>query len=218
VPGPGTLRSSRPTPAFWRRCAIPAVLAAGFAITAPAHAQQQQPPPEESRLKADYLANFSRFVDWPAAPSSTPTPDTQAAVAAARTTDPFTICILGRDPFGPTLDNVLAGPSVDNRKLIARRISTHKDAPSCEILFIATSESAHLKEILNSVEKFPVLTVSDLPNFLANGGMIEFVVKEDKIRFAVNVSVAAKAGLIVSSQLLKVAAEIKKDPVDEPKP
>jgi hypothetical protein len=98
------------------------------------------------------------------------------------------------------------------------RRSPHKDAPNCEILFIAPFESAHVKEILNSVQNLPVLTVSDLPNFLTNGGMIEFVVREDRVRFAVNIPTAAKAGLSVRSQLLKVAAEIKKDFADESKP
>jgi hypothetical protein len=230
VPSPGTVCSADYHSALARCFVASAILVAALTFASAAKAQQPQQsapppqtPPEEYQVKADYLANFSRFVDWPGSQNSATSPAADntpnpSVAASARPEDPFVICIIGRDPFGPTLDNALVGQTVDARKIIARRISAHKDTLNCEILFIAASEATHAKEILSRVEKYPVLTVSDLPTFLADGGMIQFIVREEKIRFAVNVSVAQKAGLAVSSQLLKVAAEIKKDPTEETNP
>jgi hypothetical protein len=155
----------------------------------------QQSKPEEYQVKAVYLYNFGRFVQWP---------------AAAASNDSFTVCILGHDPFGAVLDNTLAGDAVGDLKLVARRISTPRDAAACRILFVSSSEASRAKEILARMEKSPVLTVSDMPGFTASGGMIQFVLKENKVRFEVNLAAAEKAGLSFSSQLLKVATDIRK--------
>ena len=157
----------------------------------------QQPKPEEYQVKAVYLYNFGRFVEWP---------------ASAKTGNSFAICVLGRDPFGAALDTTVAGAIIDNQKLVARRVSSAREATNCRILFISSSESNHGKDILAEVEKVSVLTVSDMPGFAGNGGMIQFVLRENKVRFEVNLAAAEKAGLTLSSQLLKVATEIKKEP------
>ena len=156
----------------------------------------QRAKPEEFQIKAVYLFNFGRFVEWP---------------ANATKDESFAICVLGLDPFGPVLDSMLAGEVIDNRKLVARRITNAHDAASCRILFISSSEAAHIKEILISVEKSGVLTVSDMPGFTGSGGMIQFVLRESKVRFEVNLTAAEKAGLTFSSQLLKVATDVKKE-------
>jgi len=170
------------------------VLAAGFLFSIPDLAAQL-PKPEEYHVKAVYLYNFGKFVDWP---------------AAAAQDDVFRICVIGNDPFGQTLDATLAGESIDNRKLIAVRIAFPREAVGCRVLFISASEGLRLKEILKSVDKSAILTVSDLPGFTSNGGMIQFVLQENKVRFEVNLAAAAKSGLTFSSQLLKVATEVKK--------
>jgi hypothetical protein len=166
---------------------------AGFASPAMA----QQPKPEEYQVKAVYLYNFGRFVEWP---------------ASAKKGDFFAICVLGRDPFGAALDTTVAGAAIDNQKLVARRISSAREATNCRILFISSSESNHDKDILAGLEKTAVLTVSDMPGFANNGGMIQFVLQENKVRFEVNLTAAEKAGLTLSSQLLKVATDIKREP------
>jgi hypothetical protein len=163
------------------------------AIVCPSRAQQQKP--EEYQVKAVYLFNFGRFTEWPATTSKG---------------DSFDICVLGRDPFGAALDDALAHEMIDNQKLTALRIATSRDAARCRILFVSSSEAPRVKEILTSVEKSNVLTVSDLPGFTNNGGMIQFVLKENKVRFEVNLAAAEKAGLRLSSQLLKVAADVKR--------
>ncbi len=157
----------------------------------------QQPKPEEYQVKAVYLYNFGRFVEWP---------------ASAKKNDSFAICVLGRDPFGAALDATLAGAAIDNQKLVARRISSAREATTCRILFVSSSESSHSKEILAALEKAAVLTVSDMPGFASNGGMIQFVLQGNRVRFEVNLTAAENAGLALSSQLLKVATDIKKEP------
>jgi hypothetical protein len=183
--------------AFRRRCntlLFAALLSGCGASGFSAFAQQDKPG--EYQVKAVYLFNFGKFIEWP--------PD-----AAKR--ESFDICVLGHDPFGPALDSTLAGEKIGNLQPRARRISSVREASNCEILFISSSESARIKQILGSVEKRGVLTVSDLPDFTTGGGMIQFVVQDNKIRFAVNLTAAEKAGLTISSQLLKVATTVKKD-------
>ncbi len=171
------------------------ILAVCGSFVSPALAQQ--PKAEEYQVKAVYLFNFGRFIEWP---------------PGAKTGNTFAICVLGRDPFGATLDATLARETIDNVKVIAKRIASARDAAGCRILFIGSSEAARVKEILPSLEKSGVLTVSDMPSFVNSGGMIQFVLKDSKVRFAVNLTAAEKAGLTLSSQLLKVATDIKKEP------
>ena len=171
-----------------------AILFAGCAgIGFPAKAQQ--PKAEEYQIKAVYLFNFGRFIQWP---------------ATAPKGESFDICVLGRDPFGAVLDETLAHETIGNQKLAARRLATSREAAGCRILFIGASEAPRIKEILTSVEKANVLTVSDVAGFTNSCGMIQFVLKENKVRFEVNLAAAGKAGLTLSSQLLKVASDVKR--------
>jgi YfiR/HmsC-like len=153
--------------------------------------------PTQYDVEAVYLYQFGKFVQWPAATS---------------TADPFYICVMGRDPFAQRLDNTIAGEAIGNAPLKADRIDTIDDAKRCRILFISSSEDARLEEILNRIGKAPVLTVSDAPDFVARGGMIQFVIEDDRVRFEINVGTAKQAGLTMSSQLLKVAAAIRGAP------
>lgn len=163
----------------------------------PAKVFVQASPPSEYQVKAAYLYNFSRFVEWPSQPGN----DRK---------DAFAICVLGKDPFGPALDAALAGEVRAGQNLTARRVSNLQDALTCRILFISDSEEDRLKEILTAMNKASVLTVSDIPRFSERGGMIEFVLKDDKVRFDVNLASAMDAGLTVSSDLLKVALTVRR--------
>ena len=167
--------------------AIPLVLAA----------QPQRGRPTQYDVEAVYLFQFGKFIQWPTAPASD---------------EPFDICIMGQDPFAQTLDNTIAGETIGKSPLKDERIGSIDDAKRCRILFISASEDAHLDEILDRLGKMPVLTVSDVPSFLARGGMIQFVVQDNRVRFEINVSTAKRAGLAVSSQLLKVAAAVRGAP------
>lgn len=151
--------------------------------------------PTELQVKAAYLYKFGAFVQWPS--------------AAPR--ESFTICVLGHDPFGPTLDATLSGGSIDGSAVVAKRISGAQEASQCRIVYVSSSEGPRLKSILQTLNQLPVLTVSDMPRFVDSGGMIQFVLENGRVRFDVNLASAEKAGLGLSSQLLKVASAVKRD-------
>ena len=106
----------------------------------------------------------------------------------------------------------LAGSAVDGKGAEARRISKPQEALDCRILFVSSSEANHLKDILATLDKANILTVSDIPQFSELGGMIQFVLDGNKIRFEVNLTAAENAGLTLSSELLKVATAVRKNP------
>ena len=156
-----------------------------------------QPKPSEYQVEAVYLLNFAKFVEWP------------AQIPPAEET--FSICVLGQYPFGAALDKTVAGESIDGRKVVVRRFSKPQEAISCRILFISLSEEARLAEILKTLDKASVLTVSNVPKFSQRGGMIQFFVEANKIRFEVNLTSAERAGLTLSSELLKVATAVTRN-------
>jgi hypothetical protein len=150
--------------------------------------------PTEYQVKAAYLAHFAKFIEWPP--------------GALTDENPLPVCIVGQDPFGPWLDAALSGESVDGHRLVARRISTIGDAEGCRILFTSDETDS----AITSVERMPVLTVSDTPGFLKRGGIIEFVLESNRVRFEVNLAAAKAAGLTVSSELLRVATGVRRTP------
>lgn len=158
----------------------------------------QSPKHSDYEVKAAYLYNFGRFVHWP-------------AVDSAASGDAFNICVLGEDPFGPTLDTALAGASIGNKGVVARRISGPHEVANCKILFLSSSEAGRVNKILESLDKSAVLTVSDMPQFSQRGGMIQFVMEENKVRFEVNMAAAQNAGLSFSSELLRVALAVRRN-------
>jgi hypothetical protein len=159
----------------------------------------QKSKPQEYEVKATYLYNFARFVQWP-------------ATATAAKSDSFAICVLGQDPFGPALDAVVAGETIDGKAVSAKRVSKPQDAVGCRVLYISSSEENRLREVLAALDTFGVLTVSDIPQFSQRGGMIQFIQASNKIRFEVNLASAVVAGLTLSSELLKVAVIVRKNP------
>jgi hypothetical protein len=159
----------------------------------------QQPRASEFQVKAAYLYNFGRFVQWP-------------DEGRADRDESFEICVLGMDPFGQALDATLAGGTIDGKSVAAKRIAKPQEVNSCRILFISSSEENHLKEDLAALDKTRVLTVSDIPRFSERGGMIGFVLEGDRVRFDVNLDSAQGAGLTLSSELLKVATNVRKVP------
>jgi hypothetical protein len=168
-------------------------------------AHPQTPKPKEYEVKALYLLNFVKFIEWPDSPS--PTPNDKA------TEEPFPICVLGQDPFGPALDAALAGETFGRHPLVPRRVANAKEAAACRVVFISEDDRT-LRKDLTALEGAKVLTVGDQPDFLKRGGMIQFVLQGNppRVRFEVNLAAAKKAGLNLSSELLKVAADVRRDP------
>ena len=150
----------------------------------------------EYEAKAAFLLNFAKFVEWPAV--AFPAPDT-----------PITICVLGVDPFGPILDRMVEGQSVNNRAVRARRSVPEANPRGCHIAFISRYERQGMAQIVSALGSSSVLTVSELPGFTAVGGMIEFVIEEEQVGFYVNAARAEAAGLKLSSRLLRVAKEVR---------
>ena len=156
-----------------------------------------QPKPTEFDVKAAYLYNFAKFVQWP-------------ADAARRDARMFHVCVIGEDPFGPVLDRVVAGGSINGRTVVARRIADAHDARFCHILFLGGMDERLAVETLDTLGRADVLTVSDLPAFARRGGMIQFVVQGARVRFEVNLDRARDAGLMLSSELLRVALTVRR--------
>jgi YfiR/HmsC-like len=171
---------------------VTAVLAASLA----ASAKMQDSKHSEFEIKAAYLYNFGRFVAWP--PES------------LENEKSFQVCVLGRDPFGNALDKILANEKIQGKPAMARRISEASAVKGCQVLFISSSEEARLGQILTVMDSKSVLTVSDISDFSARGGMIEFVRDQERVRFEVNLDAAEAARLTMSSDLLKVALFVRK--------
>jgi hypothetical protein len=167
---------------------VACLLIAGAARTASAIT-----PAGEYEVKAAFLVNFAGFVRWPGA-------------AFANAAAPFVICVAGDDPFGAAFAP-FKNSSVAGRSLLVQSIDSAATLPgSCHILFVAGSETPRLPGILRAVGKAPVLTVSDLEDFAIGGGMIQFHLKSEKIRFEINQQAAEDAGLKIDARLLKLSS------------
>jgi len=158
----------------------------------------QAAKPTDYQVKAAYLYNFGRFVEWP-------------AKGATPQNSSFTICVLGEDPFGQALDATLAGETIGNQKVTARRISSLQESADCQILFISSSEAKRLNKIMEALGNSAVLTVSDIPQFSQRRGMIQLLMEGNRIRFEVNLAATQRAGLTLSSELLKVATAVRRN-------
>ena len=149
--------------------------------------------PTAQQVEAVFLFYFSQFVDWPPR-------------AFADGHAPIVIGVLGTDPFGGALDQAVAGEQVNGRPIVVRRLQSIDDAGGCHILYISSSESPQLPQILSSLKGRSVLTVSDLDHFVQNGGMIRFALVDQHVRLFINAPAARAAGLTLSSKLLRAAA------------
>lgn len=156
----------------------------------------EEPQPSEYQLKAVFLYNFAKFVEWPS--ESFPT-----------TNAPFTIGVLGQNPFGDTLDGTVRHKSLNGHPLVIQYFRSILEATNCQILFISNSERKRLPEILKAVSAGNVLTVSETDRFLQAGGMIRFFMDENKVRFDINDEAARNARLRISSKLLSVARRVE---------
>lgn len=182
--------------------AQPWVLSLLFLVLAAMHAAAalgQPAEPAEYEVKAAFLYNFARYVKWPDKPAGEPG-------------NAFVIGIIGTDPFGKTLDQMMQGKSIQGRAIVVRRYLKADEATGCDMLFISASEKDNLAKIFAMLRDAPVLTVGDMPQFAQRGGMINLVVHEKRVQFEVNIAAAERAGLTPGSQLLrlaKIVAEVK---------
>ncbi|MGH9351569.1 MAG: YfiR family protein [Terriglobia bacterium] len=104
---------------------------------------------------------------------------------------------------------MVAGQTIDGMSVVARRVSTPEQSANCRVLFISSSEDSALNDVLSTLGRSSVLTVSDMPQFIERGGMVGFILQNNRVRFEINLAAAKSAGLTLSSQLLKLAASVK---------
>ena len=157
----------------------------------------------EYQVKAAFLFNFAKFVEWP--------PSTFSDAAA-----PLRICVFGRNPFGEELRNITKEKTVNGHKLEVSQVLDFEVARTCQILFIASSEMSRLKQILESLRGTDALTVADTKGFVEQGGMINFVLENSRVQFEVNRKAAEQAGLKISSKLLSVAKLVVNQEPEQP--
>lgn len=158
-----------------------------FALPAPA----QKTTFDERDVKAVFLFNFVQFVDWPAAAFTSPD-------------SPVVIGVLGNDPFGRLLDQVVEGEVVKGRQLSVERFRRVEDIKVCHVLFISPSEAKSYEHILTVLSSRPLLTVGETADFTSRG-MVRFLAERNRVRLEVNMDAVKAAGLTISSNLLRAA-------------
>ena len=168
-----------------------------FLCALPAHTQTQSHPTVQ-QVEAAYLYNFAKFIQQP----SSSQPDGS----------PVTICAMGGDDFDRVLSRTISGQTIDGRPVRSKNVKTKDDVQTCTILFVSDSAIDRVAGLWTNLRSHSVLTVSDAPDFLKRGGMIQFKVIDNRVRFEVNIDAAKSAGVQLSSELLKVALNIVEMP------
>jgi hypothetical protein len=158
----------------------------------PPGVRAQDDPTREYELKAAFLLNFAQFIDWP--PSSFAIPQS-----------PFTICILGQDPFGHVLDDQLQRKGIDDRRFAVQRLKDEAAARRCQMVLVSFSASLHVADLVDVLRGLNVLLVGETNGFAVSGGTIEFTVEDKHVRFTINTEAATRSGLKFSAKLLALA-------------
>ncbi len=156
----------------------------------------QPPTIHEYQLKAVYLYNFTYFIRWP-------------KTTFKNSFAPFRICILGEDPFRTLIDLAVENETINQRIVKIRRLHYIEESNPCQILFVSQSEHRYRSHIFAFLQNRPILTISDMKNFIKSGGMIQFYNYKDKVRFCIANQMLKKVGIKASSRLLQLANKNK---------
>ncbi|MGC8784070.1 MAG: YfiR family protein [Armatimonadota bacterium] len=151
---------------------------------------------KEAEVKAAFLYHFTSYVEWPAS-------------AFASNSSPFVIGVLGKSEVFPPLQNVVRGKNWNGRSFVVRHVDTAKEMRECHILFIADTEAKRLPQILEILDDAPVLTVGESEGFAQKGGMINFFIEQNRVRFEINPDAAKRVRLTISSKLLHLAKVVR---------
>jgi hypothetical protein len=154
-----------------------------------------QPPQKkatEYQVKAVFLFNFAQFVEWPEQAFSKPE-------------SPLIIGILGKDPFGPYLDETVENEKINGHPFEIKRFQNPAQIDTCHILFINEQFAPNLDVVLKSLNGRGILTVSDVNSFIKQGGMVRLATENNKIKLRINLDVIKEEKFIVSSKLLRMA-------------
>jgi hypothetical protein len=187
--------------------AILPILLAALALNA-----QNTAGSAEYLIKAGFIYNFANLVQWPSS-------------SFAQADSPIVIVILGEDHFGTTLDRALDGKKVNARSFVIKRAKSISELQrtlgpqkDCQILYVSSSEMPHLSDAIQMLKGVPVLTIGETPGFARNGGIINLILEDNKVRFEVNVAAAKDADLNISSRLLALARIIQTPASDGRRP
>jgi hypothetical protein len=155
--------------------------------------------PDEYHVKAAFLFNFAKFVEWPAQTFKTPA-------------DPIVICVLGQNPFGNALEETIMGKRVGGRTFSVREVSDTQRPWSCQILFVNSSERKQFRAVIGRLKGAGVLSVGEAEGFTADGGVINLRVEHGTVRLEINVAAAEYTDIHISSKLLSLAETVRKTP------
>jgi hypothetical protein len=164
----------------------------------PVHAQSVT---KEYQLKAAFLYNFTKFIEWPPQRFATPT-------------SPIIIGVLGDNPFGAELMKAVADRTQNGHTFVVTNLASINDATAVHLLFVPRGGETQLKDQLPELHAAGVLTVGENEAFATMAGIITFSMEADKIRFEVNMEAAERAGLKVSSKLLQLAKVVRRKPAE----
>ena len=173
------------------KIAVLCLLVAASAFRFPA-ARCQTGGLSEYEVKAAFLLNIAKFVQWP---------DNSFESRQS----PLLLCIVGDDPFGPALDNLVRDNVIDNHPLIVHRTKNLDGLRSCQVVFVAGADKKRAADVLLRLKGTSALAVGDSPDFAGVGGAIQFYMEKNRVRFCINVDALQRARLIVSSKLLALA-------------
>jgi hypothetical protein len=151
----------------------------------------------EYQVKAFFLSNFTRYVEWPAQSFHSPQ-------------DPIVICVLGQNPFAGALEEATRGKLVEGRALLVRQVSEIQPPCRCHVLFVSAPERKRFRSTAGVIKGSGVLTVGEMQGFLGDGGVVNFKVEEGKVRFEINMEAAGEERLHISSKLLRLAQIARK--------
>jgi YfiR/HmsC-like len=168
-------------------------IALGILLAADAGAQAAN----EYRIKAAFLYNFAKFVEWPVQAFKNPS-------------DPIVIGVLGKDPFGDALAEAVAGKTLGGRAFQVREIADAQQAAGCQIVFVSASERKRLGPLFTRIGNAAVLTVGETDNFAAEGGVINFKIDAGSVRLQINIEAARRQQLRISAKLLSLAEIVEK--------
>jgi YfiR/HmsC-like len=173
--------------------ALVVVLLAVALLARPAAAQQSSSG--EAAIKAVYLYNFTKFVDWPEA-------------AFGGSSAPFVVCTFGDNDFRRELRGVMYREQVHGRPITIMEPDANDDLRTCHLVYFGNDDPDRMARRLAALRQAPVLTVGEGQRFLDQGGQIAFVIEDNRVRFDIRQEPAATAGLTVSSKLLRVARQV----------
>jgi hypothetical protein len=155
-------------------------------------AAQAQPQASEVSLKSAFLYKFIHYAEWPSEALGAPG-------------DPIELCVIGQDDVAEVLEDAVPGRQIHDRSVVVRKLASSDAASGCHVLFVGSSDSRQIERVLARVAAHPTLTVGDVEGFARRGGIINFTRAGSRLGFEINRAAASRAGLQISSQLLKLS-------------